>query len=100
MRLRFPEEDDARPGAPEGLVDGGGDHVAVLERRRGQPGGHEARHVGHVGHQERAWGWGDQILNFLPNLAAAGNSNFKKLRHRWCRRSGGIVRSRGGGSSS
>ena len=62
MRLRFPEEDDARPGAPEGLVDGGGDDVAELEGRRGEPGGHEAGHVGHVGHQERAW---RQILNFL-----------------------------------
>ena len=54
-KLCLPEEDDSRPGTPESLVDGGGDDVAVLEGRGGNAGSHEARDVGHVGHQERAW---------------------------------------------
>ena len=44
-------QDHAAPGAPEGLVGGGGDHVGIGHGGGVEPGGHQAGDVGHV-HEE------------------------------------------------
>ena len=48
-----PVEDEARPGAPEGLVGGGGHHMRVVERRGEDTGRNQAADVGHVRKQQR-----------------------------------------------
>ncbi len=53
-RVLLPAEDEAAARPGEGLVCRRGDEVAMLDRVRVQPGGHEAREVRHVAQQQRA----------------------------------------------
>ena len=49
----LPVEDHAGAAAPQGLVGGGGHHVAVLEGRRHHTGRHQPTDMCHVGHEVR-----------------------------------------------
>ena len=51
-------EDQAAPGAPKGLVGGGGHHVGIGNGRGVDTGGHQSGNVGHVHHQIGAHGVG------------------------------------------
>ena len=48
QKLTLPVEDNPTPRSPEGLVRGGGDHIAVGEGRGGLPCCYQAANVGHV----------------------------------------------------
>lgn len=69
----FPVEDEPGSAAPQRLVSGGGNDVAVLERRRHHAGRHQAADVRHVGHQVGAVLNGDLLhagVVKVPGVAA------------------------------
>ena len=66
------EEDHACPGAPKGLVCGCGHDVAEGEGRRMLTGGHQARDVGDIRHEE-----GANLVSDLPELREVHHSRVR-----------------------
>ena len=58
VNLLIVAEDQAAPGAPQGLMGGGGHHMGIGHRGRVDAGGHKTGDVGHIYHQVSPHGIG------------------------------------------
>jgi hypothetical protein len=72
--LVLSEEDETGTGTTEGLVGGGGDDVAVLERRALLTGRNETRDVSHVREEVRALGVCDLSETSVVPVAGVGRT--------------------------